>query len=53
MNADWWIVRQVQQQVEPQPVTNHGFQNEFLEDLARSQIVPDPKKVTISHSSTT
>lgn len=25
--------------------TNHGFQNEFLEDLARSQIVPDPKKV--------
>ena len=25
--------------------TNHGFQNEFLEDLARSQIVSDPKKV--------
>lgn len=25
--------------------SNHGFQNEFLEDLARSQIVPDPKKV--------
>lgn len=24
---------------------NHGFQNEFLEDLARSQIVSDPKKV--------
>lgn len=27
------------------PSTNHGFQNEFLEDLARSQIVSDPKKV--------
>ncbi|XP_046439811.1 chromatin modification-related protein eaf-1-like isoform X4 [Daphnia pulex] len=24
--------------------TNHGFQNEFLEDLARSQIVSDSKK---------
>ena len=27
-------------------VQNHGFQNEFLEDLARSQIVSDPKKKT-------
>ena len=25
--------------------SNHGFQNEFLEDLARSQIVSDSKKV--------
>lgn len=25
--------------------TNHGFQNEFLEDLARSQIVSDSKKM--------
>jgi len=32
----------VQQQQQQQQ--HHGFQNEFLEDLARSQIVSDPKK---------
>jgi len=33
------------QEVAVVPTVVHGFQNEFLEDLARSQIVPDPKKV--------
>jgi len=44
---------QVTQVVTPRPLldedvvvpVNHGFQNEFLEDLARSQIVSDSKKV--------
>lgn len=40
------IVAEMQpvQQPQQQPQQSHGFQNEFLEDLARSQIVPDPKK---------